>query len=419
MSGLITAEFRLRLPAIIKEVAGYEINTMKVPLLDLQAQLQYLQDDLISAVTRVIKSTRYIQGPEVSAFEKEIADYCNVGYGVGVSSGTDALLVALMALGVGQGDRVLTTPYSFFATMGAILRTGAVPVFADIDPKTFNIDSAKIAEVLESDKKRTVKAIIPVHLYGQCADMTSIMRLSTQYEVPVIEDAAQAIGAGYPFVANGVVAQKRAGSMGLCGCFSFFPSKNLGGIGDAGMVITENKDFAEKLILLRNHGAYPKYFHKMIGGNFRLDPIQAAALRVKLPHLNGWHKKRAENAAHYNALFADTSLLENEKIILPVSVYGCDARRDPGVKNHHIYNQYILRVKRRDALRDWLLTNDIGCEIYYPIPLHQQECLENYEEFSCPQAERAARETIALPIYPEITPAMQSYVVEKIVKFYA
>jgi len=392
---------------------------MKVPLLDLQAQLQYLQDDLISAVTRVVKSTRYIQGPEVSAFEKEIADYCNVGYGIGVSSGTDALLVALMALGVGQGDRVLTSPYSFFATMGVILRMGAVPVFADINPKTYNIDSVKIAEILELDKKKTIKAVIPVHLYGQCADMTEIMRLSSQYQVPVIEDAAQAIGAEYSLVQNGVVVQKKAGSMGLCGCFSFFPSKNLGGVGDGGMVITENKDFAEKLNLMRNHGAYPKYFHKLIGGNFRLDPIQAAALRVKLPYLNGWHNKRAENAANYNTLFADTSLIQNEKIVLPVSVYSRNALSDVKDHNYHIYNQYILRVKRRDALRNWLLTNDIGCEIYYPIPLHQQECLENYSNFSYPQAEKAARETIALPIYPELTPAMQSYVVDKIVKFYA
>jgi len=392
---------------------------MKVPLLDLQAQLQYLQDDLISAVTRVVKSTRYIQGPEVSAFEKEIADYCNVGYGIGVSSGTDALLVALMALGVGQGDRVLTSPYSFFATMGVILRMGAVPVFADINPKTYNIDSVKIAEILELDKKKTIKAVIPVHLYGQCADMTEIMRLSSQYQVPVIEDAAQAIGAEYSLVQNGVVVQKKAGSMGLCGCFSFFPSKNLGGVGDGGMVITENKDFAEKLNLMRNHGAYPKYFHKLIGGNFRLDPIQAATLRVKLPYLNGWHNKRAENAANYNTLFADTSLIQNEKIVLPVSVYSRNALSDVKDHNYHIYNQYILRVKRRDALRNWLLTNDIGCEIYYPIPLHQQECLENYSNFSYPQAEKAARETIALPIYPELTPAMQSYVVDKIVKFYA
>ncbi len=391
---------------------------MKVPLLDLHAQLQYLQDDLISAVTRVVKSTRYIQGPEVSALEEEIANYCSVGYGVGVSSGTDALLISLMALGVGQGDRVITSPYSFFATMGVILRVGAVPVFADIDSKSFNIDPSKVADILNSDRGKTVKAVIPVHLYGQCADMTEIIGLAAEYDIPVIEDAAQAIGAKYPFVNNSTVIQKSAGSMGLCGCFSFFPSKNLGGIGDGGMVITEDREFAEKLILMRNHGAHPKYFHKMIGGNFRLDPIQAAALRVKLPYLNGWHKKRAENATHYNTLFAETSLLENEKIVLPFSVYDRDEESGGNHKNHHIYNQYVLRVKRRDELRDWLLTNDIGCEIYYPVPLHQQECLKDYGKFSCPQAEKAARETIALPIYPELTPSMQTHVVEKIVEFY-
>jgi len=404
-------------------LAGYKylyriIHDMKVPLLDLQAQLQYLQDDLISAVTRVVKSTRYIQGPEVSRLEREIADYCGVDYGVGVSSGTDALLVSLMALGIGQGDYVLTSPYSFFATMGVILRVGAVPVFADIEPESFNIDPVKVADILKSDKKRTIKAIIPVHLYGQCADMTEIMRLANQYGIPVVEDAAQAIGAECPFAENGTITQRRAGSMGLCGCFSFFPSKNLGGIGDGGMVITEDKDFAEKLTLMRNHGAHPKYFHKMIGGNFRLDPIQAAALRVKLPYLSEWHKKRAGNAARYNTLFAETTLLENEKIMLPLSVYNRSEKNGYCDRNYHIYNQYVLRVEKRDGLRDWLLTNDIGCEIYYPIPLHQQECLKNHRNLPCHQAEKAAGETIALPIYPELTPVMQSRVVEKIVKFY-
>ena len=391
---------------------------MKVPLLDLHAQLEYLQDDLISAVTRVVKSTRYIQGPEVSSLEEEIAHYCGVGHGVGVSSGTDALLVSLMALGVGVGDRVLTSPYSFFATLGVILRVGAVPVFADIDPESFNIDPAKVAEILKSDRGKTIKAVIPVHLYGQCADMTEIISLAAEYDIPVVEDAAQAIGAKYPFLKNGTVNQKSAGSMGLCGCFSFFPSKNLGGIGDGGMVITRDKGFSEKLTLMRNHGAHPKYYHKMIGGNFRLDPIQAAALRVKLPYLNGWHDKRSENADHYNTLFAGTSLLENEKIVLPVSVYDRGEKGGTNDNKHHIYNQYILRVERRDELRDWLLSNDIGCEVYYPVPLHQQECLADYEKKSCPVAEKAARETIALPIYPELTLPMQSHVVEKIVKFY-
>jgi len=391
---------------------------MKVPLLDLKAQLHFLQDDLISEVTRVVKSTRYIQGPEVKALEKEIADYCNTGYGIGVSSGTDALLLALMALGVGRGDRVLTSPYSFFASMGVILRVGAIPAFADIEPESFNIDPEKVAEILESDIDKTIKAIIPVHLYGQCADMTEIMRLADQYRIPVIEDAAQAIGAEYPYGEPGKVVLKRAGSMGLCGCFSFFPSKNLGGIGDGGMVVTSDEKFAEKLTLMRNHGANPKYYHKMVGGNFRLDPIQAVALRVKLPYLNRWHKQRAENAAEYSTLFAGTALLEKEKIVLPVSVYNRDEKNRPREINHHIYNQYILRVKKRDALRKWLQANDIGCEIYYPVPLHKQECLKTNDTISCPQAEKAAKETLALPIYPELTLAMKTYVVEKIVEFY-
>jgi len=392
---------------------------MKVPLLDLQAQLEYLEEDLIDAVGRVVKSTRYIQGPEVEGIEQEIAQYCEVDHGIGVTSGTDALLISLMTIGVGNGDRVLTTPYSFFATMGVILRVGAVPVFADIDPSTFNIDPVNISEILEADKEKLIKAIIPVHLYGQCADMTEIMRLAAEYEIPVIEDAAQAIGAEYPLMENATTVYKRAGSMGICGCFSFFPSKNLGGIGDGGMVITQQEHFAEKLRLMRNHGAHPKYFHKLVGGNFRLDPVQAAVLRVKLPYLERWHGKRAENAAVYNDLFASTSLIENGMIFLPVSLYE-NGREDKYEKrNFHIYNQYILRVKRRDDLRKWLVANNIGCEVYYPVPLHRQECLGSYaENISCPEAERAADETIALPIYPELTLAMQNYVVEKIVEFY-
>lgn len=393
---------------------------MKVPLLDLQAQLEYLEDDLIQAVTRVVKSTRYIQGPEVTGLEDEIAHYCEVEHGIGVTSGTDALLISLMAIGVGQGDVVLTTPYSFFATMGVILRLGAVPIFADIDPQTFNINPQNIAEILQADKDKTIKAIIPVHLYGQCADMVEILKLAEQYELPVVEDAAQAIGAHYPMVTNDTVIDKPAGSMGLCGCFSFFPSKNLGGIGDGGMVVTQDKEIAQQLTLLRNHGAYPKYFHKMVGGNFRLDPIQAAVLRVKLPYLNGWHKKRAENAARYKNLFEDTPLINNDNIKLPVAVYGNTENHGSMGRNYHIYNQYVLRVQKRDALRDWLIANNIGCEVYYPVPLHKQECLGSLaSEISCPEAEKAAKETIALPIYPEITFAMQNYIVEKIVKFYA
>ncbi len=393
---------------------------MKVPLLDLQAQLSYLENDLIAAVTRVIKSTRYIQGPEVESLEKEIAEYSGAAYGIGVTSGTDALLVCLMGLGIGPGDKVLTSPYSFFATMGVILRLGAIPVFADIDPVSFNIDPTRIGELLAADTGRKIKAIIPVHLYGQCAEMAAIMKLAEQYQLPVIEDAAQAIGAEYPMVKNGRVEYQRAGSMGTAGCFSFFPSKNLGGIGDGGMVIVQEKEIAEKLILLRNHGAHPKYYHKLVGGNFRLDPIQAAALRVKLPYLERWHKQRAENAAFYNRLFTEAGLVAEQKVQLPTKVFADSLAAGHDTRNVHIYNQYVLRVQRRTELIQWLSKNEIGCEIYYPVPLHKQECLGVLTtETHCPEAEKAAEETLALPIYPELTSSMQSYIVDKMVQFYS
>jgi dTDP-4-amino-4,6-dideoxygalactose transaminase len=392
---------------------------MKVPLLDLQAQLEYLEADLVAAVTRVVQSTRYIQGPEVEALEEEIAAYCGAAYGVGVSSGTDALLISLMSLGIGQGDKVLTTPYSFFATMGVILRLGAVPVFADIDPVSYNIDPARMEEILRADTERTIKAIIPVHLYGQCADMSSIMQLAESFAIPVIEDAAQAIGADCPIVTETSNNTGRAGAIGLAGCFSFFPSKNLGGIGDAGMVVTQDEDFAEKLVLMRNHGAHPKYYHKMVGGNFRLDPIQAAALRVKLPYLDRWHNSRNENARVYSRLLAESTLVDDGKVVCPKIVYGGEQHGFGRQINYHIFNQYVLRVEKRDELWEWLQSNDIGCEIYYPVPLHKQECLGKLSmDMHCPVAEQAAGETIALPIYPELTVEMQNYVVEKIVQFY-
>ncbi|MGW8195430.1 MAG: DegT/DnrJ/EryC1/StrS family aminotransferase [Desulforhopalus sp.] len=390
---------------------------MKVPLLDLQAQLEYLEEDLMAAVSRVVQSTRYIQGPEVDGLEQEIAEYCGAAYGVGVSSGTDALLISLMSCGVGAGDHVLTTPYSFFATMGVILRLGAVPVFADIDPVSFNINPERMAEILAADSDRKIKAIIPVHLYGQCADMTAIMGLAEQYNVAVIEDAAQAIGAEYPADSPSGHQFRRAGSMGLAGCFSFFPSKNLGGIGDGGMVVTQDREFAEKLKLMRNHGAHPKYYHRMVGGNFRLDPLQAAALRVKLPYLDRWHKQRYANSTVYNQLFEKSGLVAADKVSLPKVVYATHS--GDGGYNVHIFNQYVLRVEKRDELRDWLVASDIGCEIYYPIPLHKQECLGSLAgDCSYPEAERAAETSIALPIYPELTEQMQEYVVDKIVQFY-
>lgn len=389
---------------------------MKVPLLDLQAQLKTFEEEMVAAVTDVVRSTRYIGGPEIEALEKEISDYSGAAYGIGVSSGTDALLVALMALDIKEGDLVLTTPYSFFATMGVILRLGARPVFADIDPVSYNIDPDKVAQALEDDTEKKIKAIIPVHLYGQCADMTRIMALAEQYDIPVVEDAAQAIGAEYPFTENGTTRVMKAGAMGIAGCFSFFPSKNLGGIGDGGMVISQGEQFAKRVELLRNHGAFPKYYHKMVGGNFRLDALQASALRIKLRHLDSWHKQRAANAATYNRLFSDSGLTGSEKVTLPVSMYK-EAATDENI--YHIYNQYIIRVPQRDGLREWLLKNDIGCEVYYPVPLHKQECLGiDAQKWEMPHAEKAAGETLALPIYPELTQDMQLYVVETIKKYY-
>ncbi len=390
---------------------------MKVPLLDLGTQLESFRDDIVAAVTKVVDSTTYIQGPEVVSLEEEVASYCGTNHAVGVSSGTDALLVSLMALGIGPGDRVLTTPYSFFATMGVILRCGALPVFADIDLLSYNINPQAMEEILAADKEKSIKAILPVHLYGQCADMGAILALAEQYGVPVIEDAAQAIGAEYPDPSSG--KWKKSGALGLAGCFSFFPSKNLGGIGDGGMVVTNDTAFADLLRMLRNHGAEPKYYHTRIGGNFRLDPIQATVLRIKLQHLEQWHGDRRKNAARYGELFSRTALVQDKRVILPTPVYHEQAVAAGGSKNYHIYNQYIIRVSDRDALMEWLRSHDIGCEIYYPLALHEQECLQGLMDIDTfPNAEKAARSTLALPIYPELTPAMQEYVVEKIVAFH-
>jgi dTDP-4-amino-4,6-dideoxygalactose transaminase len=389
---------------------------MNIPLLDLRSQLEPLREEIVDAVTRVVDSTTYIQGPEVTGLEDEISSYCGAACGVGVSSGTDALLVSLMALGVGPGDRVLTTPYSFFATMGVIIRCGAKPVFADIDPVSYNIDPVAMANVLEQDTGKTIKAVIPVHLYGQCADMAAIMAIANQYNIPVIEDAAQAIGAEYP---DGAGVWHRSGTMGLAGCFSFFPSKNLGGIGDGGMVVSNDNDFSDRLRMLRNHGAEPKYYHALIGGNFRLDPIQAAVLRIKLKHLEKWHAGRRENAAYYNKLFSEASLIKNGQVKVPVAVYQGQSTQSGQGKNYHIYNQYTIQVAERDDLIKWLRSHNIGCEIYYPLCLHEQECLKGLiNDQSLPHAENAARSTLALPIYSELTPAMMEYVVEQIAAFF-
>jgi dTDP-4-amino-4,6-dideoxygalactose transaminase len=393
---------------------------MNVPLLDLHPQTAALRDEILRAVTEVIDSTTYILGPKVTGLEEEIAAYSGAGFGIGVSSGTDALLMALMALEIGPGDRVLTTPYSFFATVGAILRVGALPVFADIEAETFNIDPGKMAEILADDAKngRTIKAIIPVHLFGQCADMGKIMALAQEYAIPVIEDAAQAIGSEYPMQEkDGSTVWRKAGSMGLVGCYSFFPSKNLGCLGDGGMVVTSDSNFADTLRCYRNHGAKPKYYHSKIGGNFRLDPLQAAVLSVKLPHLEQWHKQRQENSRIYRELFAQAGLTDNP-VILPKAVHA--ASPDAAKHNHHIYNQFVIRAPRREELRKHLQEHGVGCEVYYPVCLHKQDCMKRFgsNALSLPVAEQLAQDSLALPIFPELGREQLTRVVEVIAELY-
>ena len=372
-------------------------NNISVPLLDLKAQYDTIRDEIEPVIKEVVESQYFILGPKVKELEEKIALYTNTMFGIGVSSGTDALLIALMALDIGAGDEVITTPYSFFATAGVIARLGAKPVFVDIEPDYFNINTTKIEEVITD---RT-KAIIPVHLYGQMADMNPIMDIAKKYNLYVIEDAAQAIGSRN-------AAGESAGSVGHMGCFSFFPSKNLGGFGDAGMVVTKDQQLAERLIHLRVHGSAPKYYHQIIGGNFRIDALQAAVLSVKLQYLDRWTNKRQKNASHYNNLFKKLNL--NSTLVLPK------------IKEnyHHIFNQYILRVPNRDELLKFLQSNRIGCEIYYPLSLSSQECFSylGYKSGDFPEAEKASNETIAIPIYPELTINQQEYIVNKIHEFY-
>ncbi|UVT16982.1 MAG: DegT/DnrJ/EryC1/StrS family aminotransferase [Nitrospira sp.] len=377
---------------------------MSVPLLDLKAHHEPLHKEIMTVLEQTFRSQAFILGPEVGKLEERVAAYCQSKYGVGVTSGTDALLVALMALGIGPGDEVITTPYSFFATAGAVVRLGAKPVLVDIDPTTYNIDPAKTGSAVTSK----TKCIIPVHLYGQCADMAPIMDLARQHKLSVIEDAAQAIGSEYR---DG----RRACSIGTIGCLSFFPSKNLGCLGDGGMAVTNDPQLAERMRVLRVHGSQPKYYHKVIGGNFRLDTIQAAVLNIKLNYLDGWTKKRQENAIRYEDLFTQSGLVRSETIHLPAAIY-----RNSGAKHYHIYNQFVLRVERRDELLASLKQKGIGAEIYYPVPFHLQECFRylGYKEGDFPESERAARETIAIPIYPELTIEQQAEVVEGIVGFY-
>jgi dTDP-4-amino-4,6-dideoxygalactose transaminase len=366
---------------------------LRVPLLDLQKQWAEIQADVRRAVDRVWESQRFIMGPEVSGLEEEIAVYCRCAHAVGLSSGTDALLCAMMALGIGPGDEVITSPFTFFATGGCIRRLGAKPVFVDIDPRTYNLDPRHIERAATSH----TKAIVPVHLFGQCAEMDPILAVAAKHHWPVIEDAAQAIGATYK--------GRRAGSMGTVGCFSFFPSKNLGGAGDGGMCTLNHPELAQRLVTLRDHGQKPQYVHALVGGNFRLDAIQAAVLRVKLLKLEEWHQRRRDNAAAYNRLLADLPLV----------------RPTVAEDNVSVYNQYVIRAPRRDALREHLTRADIGSAIYYPIPLHRQECFADlgYGQGDLPQAEKAATEVLALPVYPELTAQQIEYVADTIREFYA
>ena len=368
---------------------------MRVPLLDLKGQYATIREEVGEAIARIVESQMFILGPEVRAFEQEVAAFCGVPHALGVSSGTDALLVALMAAGVGPGDEVITTPFSFFATAGVVARLNARTVFVDIDPHTCNLEAGAAAAAI-TDRTR---AIIPVHLFGRCADTAAILAEAEGRGIAVIEDAAQAIGA---FDAGG----RPAGTVGTMGCFSFFPSKNLGAFGDAGLVTTRDARLAHLLEILRVHGAEPRYHHHVVGGNFRIDALQAAVLRVKLRRLPDWTAARRRNAAAYRRLFEAADL--SGRIGLPAD--------EPG----HIYNQFVIRADRRDALRGWLNENEVGAEVYYPVPLHLQACFADlgYRPGDFPNAEAAAGEVLALPIYPELTESQLEYVVDRVAAFY-
>ncbi len=384
-----------------------------VPLLDLKIQFAQIRSEVMPLIEQVCASQQFILGEHVRAFEEESSRYCGTVAGIGVSSGTDALLVALMALGIGAGDEVLTSPFTFFATAGTIARTGARPIFCDIDPATFNLSAAAVQTFIDTQCETRgpdlirlatggrVKALMPVHLYGQSADMAPLMAIARRHGLKVIEDAAQAIGTEY-------TDHVRVGSIGDVGCFSFFPSKNLGAFGDAGLCTTNDLELAERMRVLRVHGGKPKYFHALIGGNFRIDELQAAVLRVKLKYLDGWTQARQRNAAFYDAAFADARL--GPKLETPLAMVG----------DRHIFNQYIVRAQRRDALKSFLADRHIGTEIYYPVPLHRQECFAylGYQAGDFPQSERAAAETLALPIYPELERAQLKHVVASVAVFY-
>ena len=370
---------------------------MRVPLIDLKSQYECIREDIEEPLTEFLKEQHFILGPAVETFEAAVAEYCGVSHAIGVSSGSDALLVALMALDIGPGDEVITSTYTFFATAGAISRLGAKPVFVDIESDSFNLCTKSIERAIASN----TKAIIPVHLYGQCANMSEIMEIGKRHALPIIEDAAQSLGATFE--------GKQAGSMGLMGCISFFPSKNLGGFGDGGMIMTDDANLADKIRVLRSHGAKPKYHHRMIGGNFRLDSIHAFILSKKLPYLNRWLEARRVAASKYNQLFSDSGLVDRGQVSTPKEVSGA-----------HSYNQYVICVPGRAKLASHLKDKGIDSAIYYPIPLHLQECFSElgYERGALPVSERAAEETLAIPICPAINENAQQYVVQTISEFY-
>lgn len=395
---------------------------MRVPLLDLSQQYQALAKPIRAEIDEILRSQGFILGPKVEEFERALAGYCGVPYAIGVSSGTDALLAIFMALGIGPGDAIVTTAYTFFATAGCIARLGATPIFVDIDPATFNISPTAIDRVLTACSRnghgqpvdsagRIVRAIVPVHLFGLCCTMDAINDLARQYRLTVIEDAAQAIGAEYPAQDGRVV---RAGTISDVGSLSFYPSKNLGAAGDAGAIICRDPELAQRLRVFRQHGMEPRYFHHVIGGNFRLDAIQAAILKLKLPYLDGWSAARRQVADIYREEFTRRGL--TDKVTLPAEPY-----RERGLTNHHIYHQYVIRAPQRDALQEHLAAREIGTAIYYPLGLHEQKCFAHlgYRAGDLPETERAARETLALPIYPELTPEMQRAVVDAIAEFFA
>lgn len=389
---------------------------MNVPSLDLKAQYRSIRGELEPRILEVLSSQGFVLGPEVEALERELAAAHGTGHAVGVSSGSDALLVTLMALGIGAGDVVVTTPFTFFATAGAVTRLGARPAFCDIDERSFNLSpealGAYLAREVRGLRNARVKAVIPVHLYGQCADMDAINAMAREYGLAVVEDACQAVGSEYP----SKLGIRKACAMGAAGTLSFYPTKNLGGIGDGGMVLTDDGDLAARVRSLRVHGESRRYFHDAVGGNFRLDALQAAALRVKLRHFAEWQERRRERAAYYDSAFETAGLVGGDRIALPAAVY-----KDSGAVCHHTWHQYVIRARERDGLQAFLKERGVGSAVYYPLGLHMQKCFADlgYRAGDLPVTEKAAREVLALPMYPELSREQQDLVVSSIADFYA